>query len=318
MNQAQRLPMPTLRKQQRSKQALAEERWGYLFIAPWILGFIIFIVGPMLASLYFSFTQYSFPLTPRWIGLGNYIQAFSKDELFPTSLWNTVYYVGLSVPLGVLLSLALALLMDRNIPGRPIWRTIYYLPSIVPTVAAAFLFLYIFQPDYGLINGWLWRLFAIEGPGWFISRVWVKPTLILLSLWAAGGPTMIIILAGLQGIPGELYDAAEVDGAGRWQKFLNITLPMLSPTLFFVSVTGLIGAFKIFSAAYVSTGGGPFYGSYFYVLHLFTQAFRHWNLGYASALAWILFVIILILTLVQFKLAGRWVYYESGMVDEPK
>lgn len=318
MNQAQRMSRPHTGKQKSSKLALAEERWGYLFISPWVLGFVVFIVGPMLASLYFSFTQYSFPLTPRWIGLGNYIQAFTKDELFPLSLWNTAYYVGLSVPLGVLLSLALALLMDRKIPGRPIWRTIYYLPSIVPTVAAAFLFLYIFQPDYGLINGWLWRLFEIEGPGWFISRVWVKPTLILLSLWAAGGPTMIIILAGLQGIPAELYDAAEVDGAGRGQKFLNITLPLLSPTLFFVFVTGLIGAFKIFSAAYVSTSGGPYYGSYFYVLHLFTQAFKTWNLGYASALAWILFVIILLFTLVQFKLAGRWVYYESGTVDDSK
>lgn len=317
MNQAQSLARPTVRKQKRTKLALTEERWGYLFISPWILGFIVFIVGPMLASLYFSFTQYSFPLSPRWIGLENFVQAFTKDELFPTSLWNTIYYVGLSVPLGVMLSLALALLMDRKIPGRPIWRTIYYLPSIVPTVAAAFLFLYIFQPDYGLINGWLWR-FGIEGPRWFLSPDWVKPTLILLSLWAAGGPTMIIILAGLQGIPWELYDAAEVDGAGRWQKFLNITVPMLSPTLFFVFVTGLIGAFKIFSAAYVSTGGGPFYGSYFYVLHLFTQAFRHWNLGYASALAWILFVIILIFTVVQFKLAGRWVYYESGTLDESK
>ena len=318
MKQGQTIPLPRVQKQKLSRLALTEERWGYLFISPWILGFVVFIVGPMLASLYFSFTQYSFPLTPRWIGLGNYIQAFTKVELFPLSLWNTVYYVGLSVPLGVLLSLALALLMDRNMPARPLWRTIYYLPSIVPTVAAAFLFLYIFQPDYGLINGWIWKLLGVEGPGWFNSRTWVKPTLIILSLWAAGGPTMIIILAGLQNIPSELYDAAEVDGAGRWHKFLNITLPMLSPTLFFVFVTGLIGAFKIFSAAYVSTGGGPFYGSYFYVLHLFTEAFTHWNLGYASALAWILFVIILLFTLFQFKLAGRWVYYESDTLDEIK
>lgn len=295
-----------------------EELWGYLFITPWMLGFIILTVGPMLASLYFSFTEFSFPRNPRWIGLGNYSRAFSKDTLFPTSLWNTVYYVGLSVPLGVLLSLALAMLMDRKIPWRPLWRTIYYLPSLVPTVSAAFLFMYIFQPNYGLINSWLWRLFEIEGPGWFQSRVWVKPSLILLALWGAGGPTMIILLAGLQGVPRELYDAAEVDGADRWQKFFYITLSMLSPTIFFVTVTGLIGAFKVFSAAYVSTAGGPYYGSYFYVLHLFTQAFRHWNLGYASALAWILFVIILILTLVQFKFAGRWVYYESGALDESK
>ena len=151
----------------------------------------------------------------------------------------------------------LALLLDRRISGRAIWRTIYYLPSIVPVVSATFLFLYIFQPDYGLINGWLWKLFEVEGPGWFNSRVWVKPTFILLALWSAGGPTMIILLAGLQNVPGEMYDAAKVDGAGRGRRFRHITLPLLSPTLFFVLITGLIAAFKIFGAVYVSTQGDP-------------------------------------------------------------
>ena len=313
--QIESLPTTRRRRQTRSKMAKTEERWGYLLITPWIIGFLVFVAGPMLASLYFSFTTYAFPLTPKWIGFGNYVNAITKDELFPLSIGNTFYYVALAVPLGIALSLCLAMLLDRAIPGRAVWRTVYYLPSIVPTVAATFLFLYIFQPDYGLINGWLWKLFEIEGPGWFNSRVWVKPTFVILALWRAGGPTMIILLAGLQNIPGDLYDAAEVDGAGRWRKFINITIPMLSPTLFFVLITGLIGAFKIFGPVYVSTGGGPFYGSYFYVLHLFTQAFTHWNLGYASALAWVLFIIILVFTIAQFRVARNWVYYESDTLD---
>jgi multiple sugar transport system permease protein len=248
--------------------------------------------------------------------LNNYIRAFTKDDLFYLSLWNTAFYVFLGVPLGLSASLFLALLLDRRIWGRAVWRTVYYLPSIVPMVSSAFLFMYLFQPDYGLINGWLWKLFRIEGPGWFNDRTWVKPTLILLSLWAAGGGTCIIFLAGLQNIPTELYEAAEVDGAGRWRKFISITLPMLSPTIFFNLVTGLIGAFKIFGPAFVATGGGPGYGSYFYVLHLFNNAFVYLDMGYASALAWLLFVVILIFTLIQFRVAKTWVYYESATMAE--
>ena len=297
--------------------ALVEERLGYLYISPWILGFLIFQLGPMLASLYFSFTRYEFPLTPRWIGVANYVKAVGGDRLFTRSLSNTVYYVGLSVPLGLVASLLLAMLLDREIRARAVWRTVFYLPAIVPMVASTFLFTYLFQPEYGLINGWLWKLFRIEGPGWFNSRSWVKPTFIILSLWGAGGPRMIIFLAGLQNISKELYEAAEVDGAGRVRKFLSITLPMLSPTIFFNMITGLIGAFKIFGPAYVATAGGPFYGSYFYVLHLFSHAFTHWNSGYASALAWILFLIILMFTLIQITVARRWVYYESSTMAGP-
>lgn len=299
------------RYRSRGRVGRIEEFWGFLLISPWVLGFLLFTAGPMLVSLYFSFTEYAFPLKPAWVGLANYVKAFAKDDLFGLSLWNTLYYVGVAVPLGICLSLILALLLDRKIPGRAVWRTIYYLPSIVPVVSATFLFLYIFQPDYGLINGWLWKLFEVEGPGWFNSRIWVKPTFILLALWSAGGPTMIILLAGLQNVPGEMYDAAKVDGAGRGRRFRHITLPLLSPTLFFVLITGLIAAFKIFGAVYVSTQGGPFYGSYFYVLHLFTQAFSHWQLGYASTLAWILFIIVLVFTLIQFKFSGGWVHYEG-------
>lgn len=297
-------------KRRLSRVALLEELWGYVFISPWLLGFIIFTIGPMLVSLYWSFTKYEFPLPPKWHGVENYVDAFRKDELFPTALWNTTYYVLFSVPLGLIASLLLAMLLDRKIPARPVWRTIYYIPSIVPAVVTAFLFGYLFQPEYGLVNSLLAQI-GIQGPGWFNSVEWVKPTFILLALWGAGGPTMIIFLAGLQNIPTELYEAAEVDGAGRLTKFWNITLPMLSPTIFFNLVTGIIGAFKIFTTAYVATGGGPYYASYFYVLHLFNNFFKYLNMGYASALAWILFIIIMIFTLIQLRFARRWVYYES-------
>lgn len=303
-------------KHKLTRVALVEERWGYLCITPWLLGFLIFSLGPMIVSLYYSFTKYEFPLRPRWIGLGNYVEAFTQDNLFFLSIGNTAYYVFLAVPLGLAASLFLALLLDREIRGRAVWRTIYYLPSIVPMVSSTFLFLYIFQPEYGLINGWIWKLFGVEGPGWFNSRVWVKPTFIIMSLWGAGGATCIIFLAGLQNIPQELYEAAEVDGARRWRKFVHITLPMLSPTIFFNLVTGLIGAFKVFGPAFVATGGGPGYGSYFYVLHLFNSAFSYWNMGYASALAWMLFIIILFFTLIQFQVARTWVYYESATMAE--
>jgi multiple sugar transport system permease protein len=305
-----------LTKHKLSRTARIEEIWGYVYISPWIIGFIIFTVGPMLASLYFSFTNYEIPFTPKWIGLGNYIRALTTDELVPKAMFNTLYYVGFAVPLGLAASLSLALLLDREIFGRSIWRTIYYLPSIVPGVASTLLFLYLFQPEYGLINSWIYDVFKVKGPGWFNDPVTVKPTFILLALWGAGGGTMIIFLAGLQNVPRELYEAAEVDGAGRWRKFLNITLPMLSPTIFFNLITGVIGAFKIFTAAYVATGGGPMYGSYFYVLHLFLNAFSYWKSGYASALAWMLFLMIMLLTLVQLRVSNRWVYYESASMAE--
>jgi len=304
----------TTGQRRRSRVARIEEMWGYLFISPWLLGFVIFTLGPMLVSLYWSLTRYEFPISPRWVGVDNYVKAFTRDDLFPKSLGNTTYYVLAAVPLGLLLSLLLSLLLDRKIAGRAIWRTIYYVPSIVPAVVTAFLFGYLFQPEYGLINGILAN-FGIKGPGWFNSVAWVKPTFVLLALWGAGGATMIIFLAGLQNIPTELYEAAEVDGAGRLRKFWNITVPMLTPTIFFNLVTGLIAAFKIFTTAYVATGGGPFYASYFYVLYLFQTFFQYLNMGYASALAWILFIIIMIFTLIQLRLARRWVYYESDAAN---
>ena len=225
------VPAGVGRKRKLSRVALLEEVWGYLFISPWLLGFAIFTIGPMVVSLYWSFTKYEFPLPAKWYGLQNYINAFTTDDLFFTALWNTVYYVIFAVPLGLAASLLLALLLDRNLPGRAVLRTVYYIPSIVPAVVSAFLFSYLFQPDYGLINSLL-KSVGITGPGWFNSVAWVKPSLILLALWGAGGPTMIIFLAGLQNIPTDLYEAAEVVGAGRWHKFWGFTIPLLSPTIF--------------------------------------------------------------------------------------
>ncbi len=183
-------PRVTTQKRKQSRVALIEEFWGYIFIMPWLLGFLIFTLGPMVISLYWSFTKYEFPLAPKWIGFQNYANAFVKDELFPKALWNTIYYLIFSVPLGLAASLCLALLLDRKIAGRAIWRTVYYIPSITPVVVSAFLFGYLFQPQYGLINSLL-ATFHIEGPGWFNSITWVKPTLILLALWGAGGPTIL-------------------------------------------------------------------------------------------------------------------------------
>jgi multiple sugar transport system permease protein len=301
---------PPAKRRGLSRVALIEERWGYLFILPWLLGFVIFTLGPMAVSLYYSFTKYEFPIPPRWIAFQNYADAFTKDELFPVALGNTAYYVIFSVPLGLAASLLLALLLDRKIAGRALWRTIYYIPSIVPIVVSTFLFGYLFQPEYGLVNSLLHQI-GIQGPRWFNGTDSVKPTLVLLALWSAGGATMIIFLAGLQNIPGELYEAAEVDGAGRWRRFWNITIPMLSPTIFFNLVTGIVGAFKVFTSAYVATAGGPNYASYFYVLHLFNTAFTYLNMGYGSALAWILFIIIMVFTFLQLRFARSWVYYES-------
>jgi len=304
------------KKRRLGRIARIEELWGYLYISPWIAGFVLLTLGPMLASLYLSFTDYEIPFTPHWIGLDNYARAVARDDLVPTAVGNTLFYVLLSVPLGLIASLLLAMLLDRKLPGRAVLRTVFYLPSIVPVVASTLLFVFLFNPDLGLINSWFYDLFKVRGPGWFNDPLWVKPTFILLALWGAGGPTMIIFLAGLQNVPQELYEAAEVDGAGRWDKFIHVTLPMLSPTIFFCLITGVIGAFHIFTSAYVATGGGPAYGSYFYVLHLFLNAFSYWKTGYAAALAWLLFVFVLALTLIQFWVSKRWVYYESAAMAE--
>ncbi len=289
---------------------------GYLMAGPWFIGFLVFTAGPILLSFYYSFNNFQVTTPPRWIGVANYRILLFDDPQFRTSLYNTAYYTFFVVPLTVINGLFLATLMNQRIPGRSVFRTIYYLPAVVSGVANAMLWLWILNPRYGLINTVL-SLFGIKGPPWLASAEWAKPALILMSLWSVGG-TMIIYLAGLQGIPQHLHEAAEIDGANSWQRYWRVTLPMLSPTIFFNVVTSIIGSFQVFTQAYVwvesggGGGAGPRDSLLFYVLYLYRRAFQALQMGYASAMAWILFLIIFILTMIQFRAARYWVYYESG------
>ncbi|HTY59478.1 MAG TPA: sugar ABC transporter permease [Bacteroidota bacterium] len=290
---------------------------GYLFISPWIAGFILLTAGPMIASLYISGTSWTMLSPPAWVGAQNYAQLLGDDARFGISLLNTLYYVILAVPLGLVVSLLLALLLNRKYPGRGLFRTLFFLPSITNLVAVSLLWMWILNPEYGLLNSAL-RLAGIDGPLWFQSDVWAKPALVIMSLWGTGG-TMIVFLAGLQGIPGELYEAASLDGAGTFRKFIHITLPMISPAFLFNLIVGIIGSFQVFTQAYVMTGsaqpgseGGPNNATLFVVLYLYKKAFQEFTMGYAASIAWVLFFIILAATVFQMKLARRWVYYEAG------
>ena len=286
----------------------------YLFITPWIIGFLLFTVGPIIASLGLSFTDYDIMLPPALVGLGNY-QEILDDPLFYTSLYNTVYIVALAVPLSMMAAFGLAMLLNQKVRMMAAYRTAYFIPSIVPAVAGAALWLYLLQPQWGLVNGFLESI-GIPGPGWLSSEVWSKPAIIMILIWGTGG-TMIIYLAGLQDIPVALYEAAEIDGANDWHKFRRITLPLMTPVIFFTLVLGIIGTFQIFAQIFVLTDGmgGPQNSTLVYVMYLYRNAFNFFRMGYASAMAWILFVLILILTWVQFKWASRWVYYESESAD---
>ncbi|MCC6457829.1 MAG: sugar ABC transporter permease [Caldilineaceae bacterium] len=283
---------------------------GYLWIAPWIIGFLVFSLGPIVASLYLSFTEYSIGGIPTWIGLANFNTAFFTDKLFWPSLGRTAYFALAAVVLGVSGSLLAAMLLNQNLRGRSIFRALYYLPSLTPVVAMAILWQWLLQPQVGMVNYLLYEV-GIVGPGWLTDRNWAIPSMIMITLWSSiGGGRMIIFLAGLQGVPKELHEAAEIDGAGTWQRFINVTLPLISPVIFFNTILGVIGSFSVFSLAYVATNGGPNYATWFYMLHLYNNAFSYFQMGYASALAWIFFVIIAVLSFIQIKLSDRLVYYE--------
>ena len=286
---------------------------GYAFISPWILGLLVFTAGPILASLVLGFCEYNVLHPVRFVGLDNYLE-LPKDPIFWRSLWNTVWMV-FAVPLGMAVSLGVAMLLNLDARGLRFYRTVYYLPSIVPVVAASILWIWLLQPEYGVINATLEAVGIHATPKWLQDPSWSKPALILMGLWGAGGG-MIIWLAGLKGIPRELYEAAEIDGAGALSRFRHITLPMLTPYIFFNLVMGVIGSFQIFTNAYIMTGGsgGPVDSTLFYVFALFNHAFRYFRMGYASAMAWVLFVIILVLTLINWKLRKIWVFTERGDV----
>ena len=285
-------------------------RNGLLFASPWIIGFVVFTAYPLLASLYYSFCTYSGLCPPHWIGLDNYHQMFFEDDVFWKSLWNTMYMVVFALPLGLLASLVLAMLLNQKVRGITVYRTIYYLPSLVPAVASAILWLWLFNPEIGLINTVLGK-FGIPGPAWLGDPIWAKPAMVLMGVWGAGGG-VIIYLAGLQDVPTSLYEAAALDGAGAWSKFWHVTLPMISPIIFFNLIMGIIGMFQYFTQAYVMTKGGPQDSTMFYALHLFMGAFVDWKMGYASAMAWVLFAITLVCSLVVMKTSARWVYYGGG------
>ncbi len=293
----------------KSRLQVQEARWGYIFLIPWLLGLLIFILGPILASAYFSFQEYDVVSPPRFIGLENYIRAFTADKQFWPSLWRTLYYSLIVVPVGLVGSLLLAILLNQGVRGTNVFRTLFFLPHLTPAVALAVLWIWLFQPTIGPINAALGAV-GIPGPGWLQSKDWALPALIIISLWAGiGGNTMLIFLAGLQGVPRELYEASEIDGAGRWAKFRNVTLPLISPTMLFNLILGIIGALKVFTLAFVATSGGPSYATWFYALHIYRQSFEYFRMGYGSALAWIFVVVLMIFTYIQLVSSRRWVYY---------
>lgn len=299
--------VPPLR---RGRAALRRNVEGYLFILPWLLGFIIFLAGPMAASVGLAFVKWSFVGVPEWVGLGNFLYMFQQD-LFYKSLYNTAYYTFIAVPFHLVVALLAAILVNQKVRWINFYRTAFYLPSIVPSVAVSYLWLWIFNPQFGLLNA-AFELVGIPSQQWLFDPAYAKLAYIFMSLWTIGG-AMIIYLAGLQNIPDSLYEAASVDGANAWTRLVHVTVPMLTPVIFFNLVMGIIGSFQIFTAVYLMTAGSPENSTLFYVLYLYRKGFEDLDFGYASALAWFLFLIIVLFTMLQFRLAQWWVYYEAEM-----
>ena len=277
---------------------------GILYTSPWIVGFIVFIAGPLFASLYLSFTKYNVLRPAKFIGLENYIVALTKDPLFLPSIGRTFYYAALLVPLSMIGSLVVAILLNQKLVATTAWRTMFFLPTLTPLIAAALLWRWMLNPDVGLVNYLLGQV-GIKGPGWLSSIEWAIPALVIMGLWASvGGSRMIIFLAGLQDVPQELLESAEIDGAGTWAKFWNVTLPLITPTIFFNLILGIIFALRTFEAAFITTNGGPAYATWFISLHIYQNAFVSFDMGYASALSWLLFIILTVFTYLQFRLSG--------------
>lgn len=288
-----------------------ESLWAYGLISPWLVGFVVWTVGPMLASFVLSFTRYNVVSTTVWLGVANYREIFVVDPLFWQALKVTFTFAAMSLPASLAVGLAVALLLNMKVPGLSVWRAIYYLPSVIAGVAVAVLWQYVFNPRFGVLN-WVLSLIDIKGPGWLTDPEWALPSLAIMSVWGAGG-SMILYLSALQSVPTALYDAAKIDGANAWRRLRNVTLPMISPVIFFNLVMGIIGTFQYFTNAYIMTAGGPVNATLFYNLHLYNNAFRYFRMGYASALAWLLFVIILLFTVLVFRSSSAWVYYEGQL-----
>jgi multiple sugar transport system permease protein len=295
----------------RLTQSQREEIMAYILISPWIIGFLAFILGPMLTSLGLSFLETDM-FSVKFVGIENYTKLFSTDatrSLFWTALYNTAYFVLLSIPLTMGVGFLVAILLNQKISGQSSYRIIYYLPAVIPGIAVSLLWLWLFHPEFGLIN-WFLSLVGVQGMRWLFDTRTAKLALVIMNIWGAGG-NMLVFLAGLQGIPTELYEAATIDGAGAGRRFLHITLPMISPTLFFVLVTDMIWTFQVFTNVFVMTNGGPANSTLMYVLYLYNLAFRQYRMGFASALAWVFFIVIMVLTIVIFRSSSAWVYYEA-------
>ena len=301
---------PLLPRREKMSRMRRQEAWmGVLYLSPWIIGFIVFVAGPLLASIYLSFTKYNVMRPPQFIGLDNYIYAFSKDDLLIPSIVRTFYYTLLLVPLAMAGSLLVAILLNNKLVLTTVWSTFFSLPTLTPLIAAALLWRWMLNPDVGLVN-YLLSLVGIKGPGWLSSTDWAIPGLVLMGLWASvGGSRMIIFLAGLQDVPQELLEAAEIDGAGTWSKFWNVTLPLITPTVFFNLVLGIIFALRTFDVAFIATNGGPARATWFISLHIYQNAFVTFDMGYASALSWLFFIVLFGLTYLQFRTSGSCVFY---------
>ncbi len=316
-----RLAVPAERRALRRRRSRRHYVVVLTFLSPWVLGFLMFVMYPMLASLYYSFTHYDMLTQPKWVGLSNYKFMFTSDPLFWTSLRNTVWIIAIGVPIQILFAIVVAMALTLPQRGRGFYRTVYFVPAMVPTVAATLAFVFLLGKG-GPLDAVL-GFFHISSPLWFQDPAWSKPGLVLLSLWGVG-ETMIIFLAALLDVPAQLYEAADIEGASAWQKFRHITLPMISPVIFFAAVIGVIYGFQYFTEAYVAAGaaggtrdiasnlGYPLNSTLFYGIYLYQQGFAYFHLGYASAMAWILFLIIMACTLVLVRSSKHWVFYQGG------
>lgn len=291
---------------------MEQREWlaGYIFAAPWIIGFLGFSLVPILLSFYYSFCRYDVLRPPMFVGAANYQYLLFESPRFYKAILNTLYYTALRVPLVMIGSLAVAMLLAKPRPGVGLARTIYYMPSIISGVALSLIWLWIYNPKFGLVNQAL-ALFSVPGPLWLESPQWSKEAIILMGLWSIGGGRMVVFIAGLNNIPSQLYDSARVDGAGWWRQFIHITLPQISSTLFLLTIVEVTTSFQVFTEAYLMTRGGPLNSTLFYNLELYFKAFQEYDMGVASAMAWLLFVGTLTVTLLMFRTVGRLVYYEA-------
>ncbi len=300
------------RPQKRMSMRTNESIVGYLFIMPWLIGFVAFVAGPMLFSLYTSFTNYDVTSQFDWVGLKNYKKMFFDDSLYWKSMYNTFYFAVWAVPIGILVGVVSAVLLNLDIPFQKFWRTIFFLPKVLTGVSVLLLWVWIFNPQEGIMNTMLRGIGIDNPPLWFAHEDWSKPALIVMSAWSATGG-ILIYLAGLQAIAPQLYEAAQIDGASRFRQFVAVTLPLLSPTIFFKLITGINGAMQYWSAALIVTNppGSPSNSTLFNGLYIYKMAFTELRMGYAASMAWVLFLITLCITAVQFYGAKRWVYYEG-------